>query len=1633
MPGVTVEQLNFELILDDAKFNDEVKKVLADARELNANLTQILEIKQRISKVSADDVANQRNANKVLLDNAKTQEKIARDAAKTAQYNKVTADTTASKVSLENAKNREKEAQAVIKTQMAQERLNQLQRRGQETLKATSKLWRQVAAMAGTYFSVMGATRLVRTLVDVSAEFELQKTTLGAILQSTEKAAEMYEKIKDLAVQSPFNFKELMTYAKQLTAFSVPVGELYNTTKMLADVSAGLGVGMDRLVLAYGQIRSASFLRGQEVRQLTEAGIPILEELRKQFVALGEEGITVGDVFDKISKRLVPFSMVEKVFMDMTSEGGKFYKMQEVQAETLKGKISNLTDAYQIMFSEIGEKHESFLKGSVDALRGIAENYEKIGRVLVGLVATYGAYHAVILLERVSRRAMFGDYDNTLKYYQRFIKALKQMTAESKAYLAVQKALSKINWGALAVGAIIGVGVALANAAIQAKKFRTELDAISQNHADKAEKLASDFKVLVSRLEGATQGSQRYRDAISELNRKYGEYLPNLLTEQTSLAEIKRLEDQVTSAIYARARAYAEAEGMQKIEGRYGKTMNEAATELKNVMVRAGLTDEVAAEFIQNFRDALSKSSDSIGITFVNTLKSYLGETAFDQVRSDANSFWSFMLTDAEIYGKSLRKVTKAQEDFNSTLDIRFGSTTYSSFEQRSIETPILNAIRKEKEALKDMSLSVDEYNRRVKEIDIDKLNRLKQAFSDNEKATKTPGKWALRIKELDDQIKDISGSELSSLQKLVNPLFEGKGNNDLLVEVGDTQVEYAKKLSSEYEGVNKELSLANSVYGKLLEKKKKGLEVDEGVLAKQEQEVNRLKDRKVLIESISKETGILLTTNKGGVSSGGSKKSEAQIALEGQIETMKELYSWYKKFRDLGLSDERIGTVLSKFFPDQKELMDGKKLEDALLDAADALDKYDESAHRAADALRELVRGDSIGKEYDAIKKQIDAFERYRQKVQDWLDKDYGLEGTDISFKASQILARLATQNAQTLTDAAELKKLYAEATKDEEVVKFIRETYGEEAWEKYLKEGEKVIDQLVSDEISANKKAAQEKINALADEYVKRQLFEKNLNLTDWGDKSYAQIINLREALRTMYEAPLDLAPEVQAKAKELGIDLEDLAKAIKQIFGNKMDESTIESFKKVTSIAHTAVGAVSELGGIITTLGDGVDNGDLARLGKMLDTVGEILETITDCESAMVAITGVNEEIVDDMNKLAQSSDLWTMVIKIALIGLRSIVDSVVDNYEYQLAINKAAAEYRDTLHQIAMEDADTIFGTDSVKKAAESIRNLNDRLKEFQKSQSKFSNMYANASGQRQVYWWNDLAKLRGTTFDQIRSEWEAAMNGAYEDNQDFFEWIIANQEIIRNKLYQNERADFDKMIQDLEAYKNALAEYDSMMQDMFGSLADSIADSLINAFIETGDAATDLANNMQGTFSDLGKDIAKSLISSFVISNILNKYKDTVESLFSYMSDTAANPDVIAQKFGELADNITQDADAAAQFTNALMTAMQNNGIDFDSQPGTTAMSNGIKSITEDTANLLASYINAIRADVSVTRTMIATLLGLLPAAPTLSEYLAEIQANTFNTAQNTAEILAELRGSMAAFPNGGRAFNVNIS
>lgn len=240
----------------------------------------------------------------------------------------------------------------------------------------------QLARRLALVFSVSQVTNYAKKIISVRKEFELQHRSLQILIQDQDKANDIWNQTVALALKSPFRVRELVTYTKQLAAYRIETEKLHDTTRMLADVSAGLGVDMSRLILAYGQIKAANFLRGTELRQLTEAGIPMLDELAKHFNDMNKTALTSADVFEMISKRMVTFKDVEAVFKRITSEGGVFYKMQEQQAETLYGMISNLGDSIDLMMNSIGQSNDSILKDTVSSIKTIVDNWRVFAEVL---------------------------------------------------------------------------------------------------------------------------------------------------------------------------------------------------------------------------------------------------------------------------------------------------------------------------------------------------------------------------------------------------------------------------------------------------------------------------------------------------------------------------------------------------------------------------------------------------------------------------------------------------------------------------------------------------------------------------------------------------------------------------------------------------------------------------------------------------------------------------------------------------------------------------------------------------------------------------------------------------------------------------------------------------------------------------------------------------------------------------------------------------------------------------------------------------------------------------------------------------------------------------------------------------
>ena len=367
--------------------------------------------------------------------------------------------------------------------------------------------WAQRMAFA---FSVGSIKNFVEQIASVRGQFELSERSLEAILQNKPKADEIFNKTVELAVKSPFRIKDLVDYTRQLSAYRIESDKLYDTTKRLADVSAGLGVDMGRLILAYGQVKAAAYLRGSEVRQFTEAGINMYGELQQYFKEVKGEAYTTAQIVDMISKRKVTFEDVEAIFQRMTDKGGTFYNMQEIQAETLQGKISNLKDAFDVMLNDIGKANEGTMKGMVSWGTSLLDNWKTLAEIGKALIPILIAIKANSMFAKTSLGQAFSQASGTgiVRYKALFVNSLDGM----------KKALK--DFGGLVKSSLSGIGVGLAIYAV-AEVITTVYDKISKYNENvrKAEEETIKAKGAIGALAGT------YNDlanAATKANSKLG-------------------------------------------------------------------------------------------------------------------------------------------------------------------------------------------------------------------------------------------------------------------------------------------------------------------------------------------------------------------------------------------------------------------------------------------------------------------------------------------------------------------------------------------------------------------------------------------------------------------------------------------------------------------------------------------------------------------------------------------------------------------------------------------------------------------------------------------------------------------------------------------------------------------------------------------------------------------------------------------------------------------------------------------------------------------------------------------------------------------------------------------------------
>lgn len=438
--------------------------------------------------------------------------------------------------------------QRAARAAMAEEKLAQARVRSTSAINMQTRAYAaqhetlgRLTHILGTYASFRMVGSFLSQIRETTAEFELQRVSLGAIIQDQQRANQLFSELKSFALQSPLKILDLTKYTKQVAAYGIETEKLFDTTKRLADVSVGLGVDMGRLVLAYGQVKAASYLRAAEIRQFTEAGIPMLELLAKKFTDLQGKMVSTEQVMDLVSKRAVSFSMVEGIFNDMTSAGGMFYNMQEKQAQTLFGMWSKLGDAAAIMYNEIGNTGwvNAGMKTTIGLLESMMRNWKTTAKVLstagvslavyvAGLKNAAIASKALSLAEATTLATQKARIINTPKLAMAILGHNRAITATILLEQAYTKAAIKANtatnlftkgfWkltAALLANPFVAVAAAIAGVVAAIIHFRDN----AETAAERAEQLNKSVSSMKN-LKGTTQPLiDTYNDLIKKTER----------------------------------------------------------------------------------------------------------------------------------------------------------------------------------------------------------------------------------------------------------------------------------------------------------------------------------------------------------------------------------------------------------------------------------------------------------------------------------------------------------------------------------------------------------------------------------------------------------------------------------------------------------------------------------------------------------------------------------------------------------------------------------------------------------------------------------------------------------------------------------------------------------------------------------------------------------------------------------------------------------------------------------------------------------------------------------------------------------------------------------------------------------
>ena len=341
---------------------------------------------------------------------------------------------------------------------------SQLIRSNNELFKSNTALgrsWNYMKNRLAFYFTVGASTQFVKNLIEVRSQYEMNERALGILVNSAERGSQIFNELSQMALVSPYTLIELSAAAKQLTAYDVAAKDVVDTTRRLADMASAVGIPIERLTYALGQIKAYGYLNSRDARMFANAGIPLVKQLSDYYTELEGKLVSTADIYDRIKKKAIGYNDVMQVVNKMTDEGGKFFDFQAKMADTLKVQLANLTLAWNNLLNDIGEQTQGVLTFGIGALKSLFLAWKDVSNVLGSVAIAFGGYKAMQMLANVvigkaTRQTLKYVEANKLATWQEYHRALsiRGLTKDQARWLLLTNQSNKA-----LVAAVMRMGV----------------------------------------------------------------------------------------------------------------------------------------------------------------------------------------------------------------------------------------------------------------------------------------------------------------------------------------------------------------------------------------------------------------------------------------------------------------------------------------------------------------------------------------------------------------------------------------------------------------------------------------------------------------------------------------------------------------------------------------------------------------------------------------------------------------------------------------------------------------------------------------------------------------------------------------------------------------------------------------------------------------------------------------------------------------------------------------------------------------------------------------------------------------------------------------------------------------------